>query len=896
VSLDQLATRIGNDPKVDEAIVTDDMLSLWVDELDFLENKEYQNLTLELEVNKEAFSEEKLSEVKNLLEDGRSTIESIHNQLNQIQNELHLSQLIQKYLIDISKMQELIQVEIDCLTQINEQYKVIDHETTSEARNHTQQDLTTRYKQATDTITDLKDSFDDVNCQYNAIFENDHSYKNDGHDKFTKAWEALTHKELCISALVARSSKWIKKFNLLASSQQELDKIQKDLATAPSQLYDHFNLKFSEIESLLTGELSDLTEDLLKDIINLPPFEAKRLASTRLLNQLRLILDGKLEEQEKAALVEAVKKIVGELYETCSKQLALAKNHCEIYNFNNCNTNGIEETIKACSDIIQENVFVYNKCQNELDSLRSNQCARLVSGLKCAKDEVNELLAPITTAVEDLNKTALSEENCLSIAKLLSQYVKNQATILNTVDASINKLEMDKDSDQLVLELESQLESIEEIIQELTELGNSVTGFKIESLICSSSRMANVTSVIDNGRDQTNDKYTKLKFLLQEARTNLIKTSTRQNIIIKLGDNIDLVNDMIDRFNSFKLTGKGIPSEIQELEELCRDCNQSMKTKSDSLQALMNDYSGIEHDQEITDLCNELDTVTTRLNTLIILKRKEASDEGDLSDFLRIMDEFEEQIVSLQAAIEHASPHYSGMMNNKFIKADLQALLKSLVAAFKKHQQVINDILDRARVESKKQFLDHNYVVAEGLQKANKRWTKAQSAAASRERELQTCISQLDHEFFTKLAVAKTTPRASRRVIQSTLPPPVLKRYPTPVTNNGRYIGSISPFNSTSRREDANGNKRLSKAPLSASSSTSRLRTAAYIPDPDNELDMKLSHIVNSSPYRVTVKIVPDQVGKYWFGDVNPRLVYCRILQSKLVMVRVGGGWVELSK
>ncbi len=71
---------------------------------------------------------------------------------------------------------------------------------------------------------------------------------------------------------------------------------------------------------------------------------------------------------------------------------------------------------------------------------------------------------------------------------------------------------------------------------------------------------------------------------------------------------------------------------------------------------------------------------------------------------------------------------------------------------------------------------------------------------------------------------------------------------------------------------------------------------SAYVPDPDNELDIRLSHIVNNSPYRVTVKIVPDQVGKYWFGDVNPRLVYCRILPSQLVMVRVGGGWVELSK
>jgi Growth-Arrest-Specific Protein 2 Domain len=42
--------------------------------------------------------------------------------------------------------------------------------------------------------------------------------------------------------------------------------------------------------------------------------------------------------------------------------------------------------------------------------------------------------------------------------------------------------------------------------------------------------------------------------------------------------------------------------------------------------------------------------------------------------------------------------------------------------------------------------------------------------------------------------------------------------------------------------------------------------------------------------------MVPGEVGKYWFGEIEPRLVYCRILRSKMVMVRVGGGWTELSQ
>ncbi|ORX44596.1 hypothetical protein DM01DRAFT_1386833 [Hesseltinella vesiculosa] len=42
----------------------------------------------------------------------------------------------------------------------------------------------------------------------------------------------------------------------------------------------------------------------------------------------------------------------------------------------------------------------------------------------------------------------------------------------------------------------------------------------------------------------------------------------------------------------------------------------------------------------------------------------------------------------------------------------------------------------------------------------------------------------------------------------------------------------------------------------------------------------------------------PPHVGKFWFGNSSAqrRLVYCRILPSGMVMVRVGGGWMEFSK
>ena len=59
--------------------------------------------------------------------------------------------------------------------------------------------------------------------------------------------------------------------------------------------------------------------------------------------------------------------------------------------------------------------------------------------------------------------------------------------------------------------------------------------------------------------------------------------------------------------------------------------------------------------------------------------------------------------------------------------------------------------------------------------------------------------------------------------------------------------------------------------------------------------------------YQVKVPVVPvgldagddwkDQSGRYWIGaEGRAKLCFCRILRSQTVMVRVGGGWVELSR
>jgi hypothetical protein len=73
-----------------------------------------------------------------------------------------------------------------------------------------------------------------------------------------------------------------------------------------------------------------------------------------------------------------------------------------------------------------------------------------------------------------------------------------------------------------------------------------------------------------------------------------------------------------------------------------------------------------------------------------------------------------------------------------------------------------------------------------------------------------------------------------------------------------------------------------------------------YVANPTNKLDVAVGNVVNNLSVPVSIEAVSDgwrdQSGKYWIGDSEPKLCYCRILRSQTVMVRVGGGWEELSR
>lgn len=194
--------------------------------------------------------------------------------------------------------------------------------------------------------------------------------------------------------------------------------------------------------------------------------------------------------------------------------------------------------------------------------------------------------------------------------------------------------------------------------------------------------------------------------------------------------------------------------------------------------------------------------------------------------------------------------------------------------------------------------------------------------------------------------LAPDRPTASRpagrsQLGQSTGSSSSLRISSTPAVTARSRPSALGDSTSSSRRSSLSWSAASTPAPRRSAPSSSRKSTASiswrsppnlttpirrarkYVPDSTNKLDVAVGEIVNdfkvsfprwltdlcglAADHQAHVPIVPiganstddykDMTGSYWIGaEGRAKLCYCRILRSKMVMVRVGGGWVELSK
>ncbi|KAI8056384.1 hypothetical protein BDF21DRAFT_162206 [Thamnidium elegans] len=377
-----------------------------------------------------------------------------------------------------------------------------------------------------------------------------------------------------------------------------------------------------------------------------------------------------------------------------------------------------------------------------------------------------------------------------------------------------------------------------------------------------------------------------------------------------------------------------LASAKAELTILDRDMETHLQHSIQELDAMLNANTHQNNQDIFSGQRTEITIAVRGLIDLMKAKRRAISEAEKMEGFLTVMEELEVLLLALTEVVSRADPSNARVVDGNYSRTDLQALLIDLDTRYRYYEPKINDLLSESKVVAENLMGDRR--VVDCIKQLSNKWAQLQSEAAAKKADLMARIGPLGDTFdalSSTEGMLQEKGRKAASLVKKTSTP-VLKQPPSPKTmqSTPRYMTGYNrtsrpSFTSTATRPtftspnppvmagSATAARANAKRTTGGSVSPTARRVAVrqlaaqqqrrqvtvktpenYVSDPRNDLDVALGDILNDSPYKIQVKMVPGEVGKYWFGNVNPKLAYCRILRSRMVMVRVGGGWVELSQ
>ncbi|KAI8330196.1 hypothetical protein BC941DRAFT_475751 [Chlamydoabsidia padenii] len=352
-------------------------------------------------------------------------------------------------------------------------------------------------------------------------------------------------------------------------------------------------------------------------------------------------------------------------------------------------------------------------------------------------------------------------------------------------------------------------------------------------------------------------------------------------------------------------TDQGLAVARSELDRLEQDMQHNLD--NGALHEL--DEALLDSKEMFMDQRKEITQAITGLTRGIQDKRFWLAEASKLEFILTVLEEWEVLLSALTEVVDRATPSTTST------RADLQAQLIDLDTRYRYYEPNVQGLLKEAQLVM---MMHNNNEQQDGrivayYDQLTEQWQQLQQSALVKKQALMASIGTLNEPLMMSAlqdalpggrqqqqqeqqqprpmttmstrstmfdrGTTTTTSKPLTRVITPTAPPRLM------TAERAKKRSSWRDLHGKQQQQQKEEERALSP-----------MDYTTYIADPKNDLDVALGNIVNDLPYAIKVKMVPGEVGRYWFGKKNPKLAYCRILRSRMVMVRVGGGWVELSQ
>ncbi|KAI7869732.1 hypothetical protein BDF14DRAFT_1780036 [Spinellus fusiger] len=893
----------------ESSLVTDEQVIQWQHLIDHLESKEYNTLQ-QLSLN--GFQGQalvRMQKAKQLLEQAGEKIMETRALLTHLYDLINLNRLRNNHAESAATVKSKLKEVLTLMITVQENFAIVPEES-SEARTSQYQSLVAIHRDIKHQMTACEEAYDDL-CGYYSFMqmqgEMDISLPTQA--QVDTVWTTIRQESSNLAALVVRHARWGESYDSLDRLYCELKLSERELemsdsAVPDASILDSVEKRMREVSRSLEA-LASMTQNVMSvDSENAVIYTRHHALSVALSRAVQTTLSEQKLIMDRILLAESFGADIKRLCSLCEEQLSFIKQRTmNTPDIHGKKSEAIKQIIKIFTSVLSTARDVYKRCKDEFEGTLSEQADRLTNTLDCSPSEVNRTKQPLERLLYEFDHTMkVEEEYCKSLnnvcrhAQLDNEVHKAmddfKALVTRYARGALLRTKPSLLPD--VTEFRRRYTLVEESIQNIYSVGNDLKG-QLQKAI-GVARMASIARNVDQRHEDIKKIWSEIKMLADETKVRLEETQRRQNAIAKLTECIRYVGDLKDRLNTLHFSGKSVAVEELELKGLIEEIDTSLMDKveeADQLTALATDT-----DHHLKKLKTQLTQDIKELYALVELRQQHAKTEGNITLFMGMIDEVDEHISELLRTVNKATPHNSSITDDRLDKPELLQILRTFVTRFKTSESTITDLMVKARSEAQKQFLDDNARVSCRFEKTMERWTKAQAEATARQRELQMCLKQLNHDYFTKLATAKSTPRVKARTPPPGRPKTLRQSQTQGLGPNSTMITRRASLKSSGDlRSPSPGPMpmhRRAQTPVGTASRERQRRMSSYVADPKNELDVQLGKIVNESPYRMKIKMVQGQTGKYWFGDENPRLMYCRILPSQLVMVRVGGGWVEL--
>ncbi|KAI8388285.1 uncharacterized protein BYT42DRAFT_543615 [Radiomyces spectabilis] len=887
--LDRLQQLRGEMEAQQVSSVSDTIITMWQNQVDAIDTNEYQVIYQQWSSKKNTLKDELAQTTEKKLHEAEKLIGEIRSKMSLLLNGMTLHRLQTDYSHTMGALMDSMTEMTTRIRDSKQTYKAVPS-SSKDDRTLQYQALSSLLKESKKTMNEGSDRYHDLCALYTSIQE---LAKNESthllHEKTKKAWKDFQDEATEFVMFVSRTSKWM-------DSYDQLDTVYTDISSCCDRL-DHMEIDDLDAATSILAEckksikdnellLEELDEQVdASDMDNIPQFHERRVVVAGQLDSLRALFAKNNDTLESAQKKQSVLKAIDRLHQKCQDQLRNSE-HLPVAEKEalNGDTQTIFSAIQLYKDTLRTIQNGYHECKIEFETFINKEMEYITQKGAMSVEEASEIQRPLEVGLTMLSGALIVEEGCLKHLKSVHMLVQKADAVTDIsvrfkrVASHVQDIEADySEIDFGSADIDRHCEAIEELVADYNTFSHEFKQ-QLATNAFSKSRTAAVRNTVTKKDEEVHHQWSEIEGFAASVRASLKEHERHRDFVSKLNETKRYVDNLRQRVRSLHLTSKEAPMEDQDLQEILYEMDTTLKTKIeaiDQLHGVSIDKTGRFRDTKI-----QLIAAVEQVQEMLRSKQNQASEQENITELTTMMDRLEEEIAHVVVAIENAAPQHARIVNNKFNKADLQSILKTLVTTYKTHAAKIGETIKEIKNYVQAQELHDHPNITEPLNKLIAKWTKTQSSASMREKELQTCINQLDHEFFTKLAVAKSTVR---------------DRQEANVQQGSSYLRLDHSTND--KKWPAVSHARVSQATFPKEP----LHTTAYprvpvLAESKSELDREVGRIVNDSPYRVKVKNVPGEVGKYWFGDENPRLVYCRILSSQLVMVRVGGGWVELSK